>query len=41
MTEQATIFDFICVIWAMPKLPFLRALLRVLIHREKLSTSGE
>ncbi|MFT6284750.1 MAG: lycopene beta-cyclase [Arenicella sp.] len=41
MTEQATIFDFICVIWAMPMLPFLRALFRVLIPRKKLSTSSE
>jgi lycopene beta-cyclase len=37
MTEQATIFDFICVIWAMPKRAFFRALL----SREKLSDTGE
>jgi lycopene beta-cyclase len=45
MTEQATIFDFICVIWAMPKMPFLRALFyssfHTLMSRKKLSSSGE
>jgi lycopene beta-cyclase len=45
MTEQATIFDFICVVWAMPKLPFLRALFhssfRTLISGKKTSASGE
>ncbi len=37
MTEQATIIDFICVIWAMPK----RAFLRVFLFRKKLSLRGE
>ena len=37
MTEQATIFDFICVIWAMPK----RAFLRALFSRRKRIARGE
>jgi len=37
MTEQATICDFICVIWAMPKGAFLRALL----SRRKRIARGE
>jgi lycopene beta-cyclase len=37
MTEQATIIDFMCVIWAMPKFAFLRALL----SRGKWSDRGE
>jgi lycopene beta-cyclase len=37
MTEQATIIDFMCVIWAMPKYAFLRALL----YRGKWSDKGE
>jgi lycopene beta-cyclase len=28
MSEKATLFDFVCIIWAMPKKPFLRALFR-------------
>jgi lycopene beta-cyclase len=28
MSEKATFIDFICIIWAMPKKPFLRALFR-------------
>jgi lycopene beta-cyclase len=35
MTEQATIFDFMCVIWAMPKRAFLRALLSQTTWRGK------
>jgi len=49
MTEQATVFDFICVIWAMPKTAFLRALFRTSLHnffnflraRKKLSANDE
>jgi lycopene beta-cyclase len=37
MTEQATIIDFMCVIWAMPKFAFLRAL----FTRGKWSDRGE
>jgi lycopene beta-cyclase len=37
MTEQATIFDFMCVIWAMPK----RAFLRALFSRRKWIARGE
>ncbi|MFT6328850.1 MAG: lycopene beta-cyclase [Bermanella sp.] len=28
MSEKATLIDFVCIIWAMPKKPFLRALFR-------------
>ncbi|MGK0381490.1 MAG: lycopene beta-cyclase, partial [Flavobacteriales bacterium] len=49
MTEQATISDFICVIWAMPKgafvLAFFRAFFRssfrALLSRKKLSVTDE
>ena len=49
MTEQATIMDFICVIWAMPKgafvLAFFRAFFRssfrALLSRKKLSVTDE
>ena len=45
MTEQATIIDFICVIWAMPKTAFLRAFFRVflrtLLPSKKRRASGE
>jgi lycopene beta-cyclase len=37
MTEQATIIDFICIIWAMPKSAFLR----VFLFRKKMSLHGE
>lgn len=37
MTEQATAFDFVCVVWAMPK----RAFIRALFARKKLSVKSE
>jgi hypothetical protein len=41
MTEQATISDFICVIWAMPKGAFVLASFRALLSRKKLSVTDE
>jgi lycopene beta-cyclase len=49
MTEQATVFDFICVIWAMPKAAFLsaffrtslRAFLRFFLTHKKLNDNSE
>ena len=37
MTEQATVFEFVCVVWAMPKRAFIRALLA----RKKLNGNDE
>jgi lycopene beta-cyclase len=34
MTQQATIVDFISVIWAMPKKPFLIAACKLLINKK-------
>jgi lycopene beta-cyclase len=37
MSEKATVLDFICVVWAMPKRPFVRAL----FARKKLSENDK